>query len=187
MILLIDNYDSFTWNLVQGLGRLGAQVRVVRNDRIDVAGAERSAPERLLISPGPGSPSDAGASADLVRAFAGRIPVLGVCLGHQCIAEVFGGRVVPAPRLLHGKTSLVRHDGRGVFRGLPDPFEAMRYHSLIVDAASLPGDLEVTARTDDGEVMGIRHARHPVEGVQFHPESYLTEEGLKILENFLRM
>ena len=187
MILLIDNYDSFTWNLVQGLGRLGAQVRVVRNDRIDVAAAERSAPERLLISPGPGSPSAAGASADLIRAFAGRIPVLGVCLGHQCIAEVFGGRVVPAPRLLHGKTSLVHHDGRGIFRGLPDPFEAMRYHSLIVDAASLPGDLEVTARTDDGEVMGIRHARHPVEGVQFHPESYLTEEGLRILENFLRM
>ena len=187
MVLLIDNYDSFTYNLVQGLGRLGAQVRVARNDRITQAEAERLRPDRLLLSPGPGSPADSGVSLDLIRAFTGRAPILGVCLGHQCIAEAFGGRVVPAPRLMHGKTSSVRHDGKGVFQGLPDPFVAMRYHSLIVDADAMPAELEITARTDAGEVMGLRHRRLPIEGVQFHPESYLTEEGLRILENFLKM
>jgi len=186
MILVIDNYDSFTYNLVQALGALGADVEVVRNDAVSPDEAERRSPDGLVISPGPRTPLEAGISNPLIRRLAGRIPILGVCLGHQCIAHAFGGRLLPARRLMHGKTSEVRHDGAGVFRGLPNPLRAMRYHSLAVDEASLPPELSVTARTEDGEVMGLRHRRHSVEGVQFHPESYRTETGIELLRNFLR-
>ncbi|HEV7716624.1 MAG TPA: aminodeoxychorismate/anthranilate synthase component II [Steroidobacteraceae bacterium] len=185
-LLLIDNYDSFTYNLVQAFLVLGADVRVFRNDAIDIAAAQALAPSHLCISPGPGTPYDAGVSMDMIRAFAGRIPVLGVCLGHQSIVEVFGGKVVRAGRLMHGKTSLIDHDGRTVFAGLPQPCEVGRYHSLIAAPESLPAVLEVSARTAEGEIMGVRHAQLMVEGVQFHPESVLTPDGPKLMENFLR-
>ncbi len=190
MILMIDNYDSFTWNLVQYLGELGAEVRVFRNDRITLEEVERLAPERIVISPGPCTPNEAGVSVELVRRFAGRVPILGVCLGHQCIGQAFGGRIVHAREIMHGKTSMIRHSGEGVFRGLPDPFEATRYHSLVIERASLPECLEVTAWTErEGgemdEIMGVRHRELPVEGVQFHPESILTAVGHDLLRNFL--
>ena len=184
-LLLIDNYDSFTYNLVQAFLVLGAEVDVRRNDRIDVASALVLAPTHLCISPGPGTPADAGVSMDMVRAFAGRIPVLGVCLGHQSMVAVFGGRVVRAGRLMHGKTSAIRHDGAGVFAGIPQDCEVGRYHSLIAEPATFPGVLEVSARTDQDEIMGARHRELMVEGVQFHPESVLTPLGPKMLGNFL--
>jgi len=186
-LLLIDNYDSFTYNLVQAFLVLGADVLVHRNDAITVEEAKHLAPTHLCISPGPGTPRDAGVSMDMIRAFADSIPVLGVCLGHQSIVEVFGGEVVRAGRLMHGKVSPVRHDGRGVFAGMPDPFDAGRYHSLIARPESLPAVLEVSARTAEGEIMGVRHAQLNVEGVQFHPESVLTPDGPQLLGNFLRM
>jgi anthranilate synthase/aminodeoxychorismate synthase-like glutamine amidotransferase len=185
-LLLIDNYDSFTYNLVQAFLVLGAEVSVYRNDALTPAAALTLAPTHLCVSPGPGTPYDAGVSMDMIRAFAGRIPVLGVCLGHQSIVEVFGGKVVRADRLMHGKTSLAHHDGRTVFAGLPQPCEVGRYHSLIAAAASLPPVLEVSARTAEGEVMGVRHRSLTVEGVQFHPESILTPDGPALLENFLK-
>jgi len=186
VILVIDNYDSFTYNLVQYLGELGQRVRVVRNDQIDVPGIARLKPDRLLVSPGPCTPREAGISLAAIRAFAPRVPILGVCLGHQAIGEAFGGKVVRATRLMHGKTSEVRHDGRGVFQGLPNPLTATRYHSLLVSPAGLPGRLVVTARTRAGEIMGLRHRRFPTEGVQFHPESILTESGKALLANFIK-
>ncbi|HWG31578.1 MAG TPA: aminodeoxychorismate/anthranilate synthase component II [Steroidobacteraceae bacterium] len=184
-LLLIDNYDSFTYNLVQAFLVLGADVRVYRNDAISVSEALALAPTHLCISPGPGTPYDAGVSMDMIRAFAGKVPVLGVCLGHQSIVEVFGGKVVRAGRLMHGKTSLVRHDERTLFEGLPQPCEVGRYHSLIANPGSLPADLEVSAQTPEGEVMGVRHRSLMVEGVQFHPESILTPEGPRLMQNFL--
>ena len=184
-LLLIDNYDSFTYNLVQAFEALGADVRVHRNDAIAPADALTWNPTHLCISPGPGTPSEAGISAALIRACTGRMPVLGVCLGHQVIVEVFGGRVARAARLMHGKTSLLRHDGSGLYTGLPRPCPAGRYHSLIAEFASLPETLVVTAITTDGEVMGVRHREHPTEGVQFHPESILTPDGPRLLANFL--
>jgi anthranilate synthase/aminodeoxychorismate synthase-like glutamine amidotransferase len=185
MILLVDNYDSFTWNLVQALGSQGADVHVVRNDAISVAGAEALHPAALVVSPGPGGPRDAGVSLDLIEAFSGRVPVLGVCLGHQCIVHAAGGSVVRAARPVHGRTSRVYHDGAGIYAGLPNPFEAARYHSLIAAEADLPASLRVSAYTAEGEIMGVRHAEHAVEGVQFHPESILTVEGRLLLANFL--
>jgi anthranilate synthase/aminodeoxychorismate synthase-like glutamine amidotransferase len=182
-VLLIDNYDSFTWNLVQGLRMLGADVLVRRNDEIDADAACALAPTHLVVSPGPGAPREAGCSAALVRALAGTVPVLGVCLGHQCIVELYGGEVNAASRLMHGKTSEIHHDARGVYRDLPSPFTAGRYHSLAAHA--VPDCLEVSARSEDGEVMGVRHRRHAVEGVQFHPESVLTPIGQALLGNFL--
>lgn len=185
-VLVIDNYDSFTYNLVQYLGELGASLKVVRNDKIDDAAMEHFAPTCIVISPGPGTPEDAGQSMEILRRHAQRIPTLGVCLGHQCIGQVFGGRVVRAPRLMHGKTSLIRHDNEGVFRGLPNPFEATRYHSLSIEEGSLPPDVEVIARaTDDNVIMGVRHKKFPIHGVQFHPESILTADGKQLLRNFL--
>jgi anthranilate synthase/aminodeoxychorismate synthase-like glutamine amidotransferase len=184
-LLLIDNYDSFTYNLVQAFLVLGADVRVFRNDAIDIDAAQALAPTHLCISPGPGTPYDAGVSMDMIRAFAGRIPVLGVCLGHQSIVEVFGGKVVRAGRLMHGKTSTINHDGRGVFVGLPQPCEVGRYHSLIAQPETLPPVLEVTARTPENEIMGVRHKDLVVEGVQFHPESVLTPDGPALMANFL--
>ncbi len=184
-LLLIDNYDSFTYNLVQAFLVLGAEVDVRRNDRIDVTAALALAPTHLCISPGPGTPADAGVSMDMIRAFAGRVPVLGVCLGHQSMVEVFGGKVVRAGRLMHGKTSIIRHDGAGVFAGIPQDCEVGRYHSLIAEPATFPAALEVTARTDQDEIMGARHRELMVEGVQFHPESILTPLGPKMLGNFL--
>ncbi|HXS04412.1 MAG TPA: aminodeoxychorismate/anthranilate synthase component II [Rhodanobacter sp.] len=190
MLLMIDNYDSFTYNLVQYLGELGQEVKVVRNDALDVAGIRALAPARIMISPGPGTPDDSGVSLGVLRELAGEIPVFGVCLGHQAIGQVFGGKVIRAKRIMHGKTSPVHHRGQGVFAGLPDPFEATRYHSLVVEQASLPECLEVTAWTEnpDGsvdEIMGLRHRTLPVEGVQFHPESILTRHGHDMLRNFL--
>jgi anthranilate synthase/aminodeoxychorismate synthase-like glutamine amidotransferase len=185
-LLLIDNYDSFTYNLVQAFLVLGADVRVFRNDAIDIAAAKALQPTHLCISPGPGTPYDAGVSMDMIRAFAGTIPVLGVCLGHQSITEVFGGKVVRAGRLMHGKTSPVNHDGRTLFAGLSQPCEVGRYHSLIAQPESLPDVLEVSARTPEGEIMGIRHREFMVEGVQFHPESVLTPEGPTLMGNFLK-
>jgi len=184
-LLLIDNYDSFTYNLVQAFLVLGADVVVHRNDAITLEGADRLAPTHLCISPGPGTPQQAGVSMAMIRHFAGRIPVLGVCLGHQSITEVFGGHVVRAPRLMHGKTSTITHDGRGVFAGVPSPCEVGRYHSLIASPETLPAVLEVTARTDRGEIMGLRHRELVVEGVQFHPESVLTPDGPAMMQNFL--
>ncbi len=187
MILMIDNYDSFTYNLVQYLGELGQEVHVARNDQISLDEIERLAPERIVISPGLCTPNEAGISLDLIMRFGEHIPVLGVCLGHQSIGQAFGGRVVRARRVMHGKTSLISHGGTGVFRGLPDPFTATRYHSLVVAKDDLPECLEVTAVSqDDGEIMGLRHKWWPVEGVQFHPESILSEHGHALLENFLR-
>ena len=184
-LLLIDNYDSFTYNLVQAFLVLGADVRVYRNDALTVDAALALAPTHLCISPGPGTPYDAGVSMDMIRAFAGRVPVLGVCLGHQSIVEVFGGKVVRAGRLMHGKTSLVKHDGRTLFEGLPAPCEVARYHSLIAAPGSLPADLEVSGQTAEGEIMAVRHRSLMVEGVQFHPESILTPEGPRLMRNFL--
>jgi anthranilate synthase component 2 len=185
MLLMIDNYDSFTYNLVQYLGELGEDVRVYRNDEITLAEIGRLKPANVVISPGPCTPNEAGVSVPLIRDFAGRTPILGVCLGHQSIGQAFGGRIVHAKTLMHGKTSLIRHEGKGVFRGLPNPFTATRYHSLVIERESLPECLEVTAWTDDGEIMGVRHKSLPVEGVQFHPESILTEHGHDLLANFL--
>ncbi len=187
MILMIDNYDSFTYNLVQYLGELGEELLVFRNDKITIQEIDELRPDRLVISPGPGSPKDAGVSKSLIAHFAGKVPILGVCLGHQCIGEVYGGRIIRANRLMHGKTSLIYHDGKGLFAGLPNPFEATRYHSLLVEREGLPGCLEVTAETEEGEVMGIRHREFTVEGVQFHPESILTVVGKDILRNFLKL
>jgi anthranilate synthase/aminodeoxychorismate synthase-like glutamine amidotransferase len=184
-ILVIDNYDSFTFNLVQYLGELGAETRVVKNDAIDVAWIGRNAPDGILISPGPCTPNDAGISLACIAALAGTIPIFGVCLGHQSIGQAFGGKVVRAGRLMHGKTSPIVHDGRSLFRGLPSPFEATRYHSLLVERASLPECLEVSAWTAEGEIMGLRHKTLAVEGVQFHPESVLTTEGKGLVENWL--
>ena len=186
-LLLIDNYDSFTYNLVQAFLILGAEVHVVRNDRITIREAVEFEPTHLCISPGPGTPQDAGVSMKMIGAFAERIPVLGVCLGHQSLVEVFGGKVVRAGRLMHGKTSQVHHDQRGVFAGLPDPFVAGRYHSLIAEPASLPEILELTAQTPEGEIMGVRHRTWPLHGVQFHPESFLTAEGPRLLRNFIEI
>jgi anthranilate synthase/aminodeoxychorismate synthase-like glutamine amidotransferase len=184
-LLLIDNYDSFTYNLVQAFMVLGAEVSVHRNDALTVTQARELQPTHLCISPGPGTPQQAGVSIGMIRAFAGEIPVLGVCLGHQSIAEAFGGRVVRAPRLMHGKTSPIEHDGRGVYAGIPSPCEVGRYHSLIAEGVSLPGELHVTARTAEGEIMGLRHATLNIEGVQFHPESVLTPQGPAMMKNFL--
>lgn len=187
MILVIDNYDSFVYNLVQYLAELGAETVVRRNDRISLEEIEEMDVERILISPGPGVPANAGISKETILRFSPRKPVLGVCLGHQCIGEVFGGRVVRAERLMHGKTSLIHHDGKTIFQGLDNPFEATRYHSLIVERESIPDCLAVNAWTDEGEIMGLIHGEYPVWGVQFHPESILTLEGKKLLSNFLRM
>ena len=184
-VLMVDNYDSFTFNLVQYLGELGAEVSVRRNDAIDVAGARALAPDAIVISPGPCTPAQAGISLALITELGGQIPILGVCLGHQCIGAAYGGRVVRAQRLMHGKTSPIEHDGRTIFAGLPNPFQAIRYHSLLVEAASLPDCLERSAWTAEDEVMGVRHKQLPVEGVQFHPESILTEHGRRLLANFL--
>jgi len=186
-VLVIDNYDSFVYNLVQELGELGADPVVHRNDTIDIEGIRAAAPDAILISPGPGRPEDAGISMAVVRELAGEFPILGVCLGHQAIGEVYGGDVVAAPTLMHGKTSSVHHDGRGVFAGLPEPFVATRYHSLVVEPTTVPEVLEVTATTGDGVIMGLRHRSLPVEGVQFHPESLLTPSGPALLSNFLAM
>ena len=190
MILVIDNYDSFTWNLVHYLMELGAEVEVVRNDALTVDGIAKLAPERIVISPGPCTPNEAGVSLDVIRELGATTPILGVCLGHQSIGQAYGGKVVRAGNIMHGKTSLIRHQGGGVFAGLPDGYEATRYHSLVVERASLPDELEITAWTEnaDGsfeEIMGLRHREHPVEGVQFHPESILTEHGHALLKNFL--
>ena len=192
MILMIDNYDSFTYNLVQYLGELGADVRVERNDQIDIEAIEAMAPERIMISPGPCTPNEAGVSLDVLRHFAGKLPILGVCLGHQSIGQAFGGKVVHAREIMHGKTSLIHHSNTGVFAGLPNPFEATRYHSLVIEKESLPDCLEVTAwtETEDGrldEIMGVRHKEYAIEGVQFHPESILTQHGHDLLKNFLQM
>ena len=187
MLLMIDNYDSFTYNLVQYLGELGEDVRVYRNDKLTVEEIEALHPQRLVISPGPCTPKEAGISVDAIRHFAGRIPVLGVCLGHQSLAVAFGGEVVRADRLMHGKTSMIHHDGKTIFRALPNPFEATRYHSLLVKRATVPDCLEVSAETAEGEIMGLRHRTLEVEGVQFHPESILTAAGMDLLRNFLKL
>ena len=185
MILVIDNYDSFTYNLVQYLGEMGAELDVRRNDTLTVADVAAMGPEKILISPGPGTPDDAGITLDLIREFGPRIPIFGVCLGQQAIGQALGGRVVRADKLMHGKTSLVNHFGQGVFQGLPSPLEATRYHSLVVERATLPECLEITAEADDGEIMGLRHKSWPLEGVQFHPESVLTQHGKQMMRNFL--
>jgi len=187
MLLVIDNYDSFTYNLVQYFGELGADPVVKRNDAVNADEVGKMRPDKIVISPGPGTPADAGISMDLIRRFGPKLPILGVCLGHQSIGEVYGGKVVRAERLMHGKTSPIRHDGKGVFAGLPNPFEATRYHSLLVEKKSVPACLEVTADTAEGEIMGLRHREFPVHGVQFHPESILSKEGKDLLANFLKM
>jgi len=186
MLLMIDNYDSFTYNLVQYFGELGEEVRVVRNDVIDLEGIAALAPARIVISPGPCTPNEAGVSVPLIRAFAGKLPILGVCLGHQAIGAAFGASIVHARRVMHGKPSAISHAGTGVFAGLPSPFRANRYHSLAIERASLPDCLEITAESDDGEIMGVRHRQFALEGVQFHPESILSEHGHALLKNFLR-
>lgn len=185
MLLMIDNYDSFTYNIVQYLGELGEDVRTVRNDEITLGDIEKMAPERICISPGPKAPKDAGISLDILREFKGKLPILGVCLGHQAIGEAFGGKVIRAKQVMHGKTSLIAHTGVGVFKDLPSPFTVIRYHSLAIERASLPDCLEVTAWTDDGEIMGVRHKEYDIEGVQFHPESILSEHGHALFKNFL--
>jgi len=187
MILVIDNYDSFTYNLVQYLGELGADLQIFRNDKLTIEEIERLAPERILISPGPCTPKEAGISVETIRHFAGRLPVLGVCLGHQSLAYAFGGQIIRSPRLMHGKTSMVHHDGKTIFKGLPNPFEATRYHSLIVKRETLPADFEISAETAEGEIMGLRHKSTGAEGVQFHPESILTTAGMDLLRNFLSL
>lgn len=186
MILMIDNYDSFTYNLVQYFGELGAELAVHRNDKITLEAIERFSPDKIVISPGPCTPREAGISCDVIRYFAGKLPILGVCLGHQCIGDVFGGDVVRADRLMHGKTSMIEHGGREIFAGVQNPFEATRYHSLIVARNSMPDCLQITAWTDEDEIMGLRHKDYPIWGVQFHPESILTLEGKNMLENFLK-
>jgi len=185
MLLVIDNYDSFTYNLVQYLGELGQDVRVVRNDGIAAADVAGLAPTHIVVSPGPCTPNEAGISLDVIKMYAGKIPILGVCLGHQSIGQAFGGKIVRAARVMHGKTSQIHHDGKGVFAGLPNPFEATRYHSLLIERASVPDCLEVTARTAEDEIMAVRHKTLPVEGVQFHPESFLTTAGKDLLANFI--
>ncbi len=187
MILMIDNYDSFTYNLVQYLGEMGEELKVFRNDAITVKQIQKLRPKRIVISPGPGSPKDAGVSNDVIRLLGPKVPVLGVCLGHQCIGEVFGGKVVGAGRLMHGKTSPIYHDGKGLFKGLDNPFVATRYHSLLVERKSLPKVLTVTAETKEKEIMGLKHKKFPIYGVQFHPESILTQPGKEILRNFLKL
>jgi para-aminobenzoate synthetase component 2 len=187
MILVIDNYDSFTYNLVQYLGELGADVIVRRNDEIDIAGIEEERPDHILISPGPCTPNEAGISLELISRFKGEIPILGVCLGHQAIGQAFGGEVIRAEKLMHGKTSEIYHDGKTVFSGLPSPYTATRYHSLIVRRETLPDELEISAETGEGEIMGLRHKKFAVEGVQFHPESIITDYGRQLLRNFLGM
>lgn len=187
MLLVIDNYDSFTYNLVQYFGELGATMEVYRNDQISIDEIRAKKPERIVISPGPCTPKEAGISNDVVHEFGEKMPLLGVCLGHQCIGDVFGGDVVRAERLMHGKTSPVNHNGEGLFAGLPNPFEATRYHSLIIERATFPDCLEITAETDEKEIMGLRHRELPIYGVQFHPESILTTEGKKLLKNFLEL
>ena len=187
MILVIDNYDSFTYNLVQYLGELGAEIEVRRNDQTSVEEIDRMAPERIVISPGPKTPTEAGICLDLIKEFSGRRPILGVCLGHQAIGQAFGGKVIRAPEIMHGKTSNISHDGKTVFAGLPNPFPATRYHSLIVERQSLPACLEISATSPDGLIMGLRHKEMKVEGVQFHPESVLTEAGKQLLANFLKL
>ena len=187
MILVIDNYDSFTYNLVQYLGELGADLKVFRNDKITIKEIGELKPEKILISPGPGYPKDAGISISVIKEFAGKVPILGVCLGHQSIGEAFGGKIVQAKRLMHGKTSRIYHDGKTIFKGLSNPFEATRYHSLLIERSSLPECLEISALTKEDEIMGVRHKEFKVEGVQFHPESILTTEGKKLLKNFLSL
>ena len=187
MILVIDNYDSFTYNLVQYLGELGADLKVFRNDKITLEEIGRLKPERAIISPGPGYPAQAGISEEFIKYFAPRLPILGVCLGHQAVGEVYGGKITKAVNLMHGKTSLIYHNGEGVFKGIKSPFEATRYHSLIVDRKSLPDCLEITAETKEKEIMGLKHKKYKLYGVQFHPESILTKEGMKLLDNFLRI
>jgi anthranilate synthase/aminodeoxychorismate synthase-like glutamine amidotransferase len=185
MLLVIDNYDSFTYNLVQYLGELGQEVRVVRNDGIAAADVAGLAPSHIVISPGPCTPNEAGISLEVIKMYAGKIPILGVCLGHQSIGQAFGGKIVRAARVMHGKTSPIHHDGKGVFAGLPNPFEATRYHSLLIERASVPDCLDVTAQSTEGEIMAVRHKTLPVEGVQFHPESFLTTAGKDLLANFI--
>jgi len=189
MILVLDNYDSFTYNLVQYLGELGADLKVFRNDKITIKEVQKLKPAKILLSPGPGEPKDAGISEDLIRAVDGKIPILGVCLGHQSIGEAFGGKIVLAKRIMHGKTSMIYHNGKGIFKGVKNPFEATRYHSLVVERKSLPKVLAITAETKDKdrEIMGFKHKGYPIWGVQFHPESVLTGEGKKILKNFLEL
>ncbi|MUG68806.1 aminodeoxychorismate/anthranilate synthase component II [Paenibacillus campinasensis] len=186
MILVIDNYDSFTYNLVQYLGELGEEIKVCRNDEIDIEGIRELSPDHILISPGPCTPNEAGISLDVISHFKGSIPIFGVCLGHQAIGQAFGGKVIRAERLMHGKTSAIHHSGTSVFEGLPNPFTATRYHSLIVEKESLPDCLEITSWTEEGEIMGLRHKDYPVEGVQFHPESIITDHGHQMLRNFLK-
>ena len=187
MILMIDNYDSFTYNLVQYLGELGKNIVVFRNDKITIEEIEKLKPERIVISPGPKSPKEAGLSNEIIIHFAGKVPILGVCLGHQCIGHVFGGEVVRAKRLMHGKTSAIYHNNKGVFKGLPNPFEGTRYHSLIVKRETLPACLEITARTKENEIMGLKHKKYNIHGIQFHPESILTKSGKELLKNFLKV
>lgn len=187
MLLVVDNYDSFTYNLVQYLGELGADVRVYRNDEITIEGIRAISPRQILISPGPCTPAEAGISVDVIHAFGGSIPILGVCLGHQCIGAAFGGRIVRADRLMHGKTSAIHHDGRTIFRGVPNPFDATRYHSLVIEPSSLPASLECSAWTAEREIMGVRHREMWLEGIQFHPESILTVHGKELLANFLAL
>jgi para-aminobenzoate synthetase component II len=187
MILLLDNYDSFTYNLAQYLGELGCEVEVHRNDKISVEEIAKRKPERIVISPGPCTPQEAGISIELIERLAGKFPILGVCLGHQALGAAFGGKIVRAPKLFHGKTSEIHHDGKGVFQDLPEPFTATRYHSLIVERKTLPRELTITAETADGIIMGVRHRQHKLEGVQFHPESVLTESGKPLLQNFLSL
>ncbi len=185
MIIMIDNYDSFTYNLVQYLGEMGQQLKVFRNDKITIEEIEQMHPDRIVISPGPCTPKEAGISVEVIRHFAGKVPILGVCLGHQSIGYAFGAEIVRAQRLMHGKTSMIYHDGEGVFRGLPNPFEATRYHSLVIRRETIPDCLQITAETDMREIMGVRHKEYPIEGVQFHPESILTQEGKHLLANFI--
>lgn len=187
MLLMIDNYDSFTYNLVQYLGELGEDIRVFRNNKITVTEIEGLLPDRIVISPGPCTPAEAGVSVDVIRHFQGKVPILGVCLGHQAIGAAYGGDIIRSPLLMHGKTSLIYHDGKGVFKDLPNPFEATRYHSLIIKKETLPRELEITAWTEQGEIMGVRHREYIVEGVQFHPESVLTRAGKDLLRNFLKL
>ncbi|MBN1294472.1 MAG: aminodeoxychorismate/anthranilate synthase component II [Candidatus Latescibacteria bacterium] len=187
MILMIDNYDSFTYNLVQYMGELGADLQVYRNNKITVKEIKKLKPEKIVVSPGPCTPNEAGVSVEVIRTFSGEIPILGVCLGHQSIGQAFGGNIVHAPKLHHGKTSEIHHDGKKIYQGLTNPFTATRYHSLVVEKESFPDCLIITSQTEDGIIMGLRHKQHPTEGVQFHPESILTEEGKKLLDNFLKM
>ncbi len=187
MILMIDNYDSFTYNLVQYLGELGARCDVYRNDQIDLQRIKERSPKYLVVSPGPCTPKEAGISKEAIREMSGKVPILGVCLGHQCIGSAFGGSIVRANRLMHGKTSLIYHDGKTIYRGLPNPFQAIRYHSLLIEREGLPDCLEISAETEEGEMMGIRHKRYAIEGVQFHPESIMTQGGKILLKNFLEI